>query len=65
VVVRKTAEQHVEQIDDTVRKTEVDVDDNARTGAGSAFGFQDRDRDATPDRIDSDLDRTNDPAFRR
>jgi uncharacterized protein (TIGR02271 family) len=35
VVVSKTAEEHVEQIDDTVRKTEVDIDrdtDVERTG---------------------------------
>jgi len=45
VVVRKTADQHVEQIDDTVRHTEVDVDDDTRTGSDrSAFGgFDGRD----------------------
>jgi uncharacterized protein (TIGR02271 family) len=39
LVVRKTAEEHIEQIDDTVRHTEVDVDKG-----NSAFGF-DKDRD--------------------
>jgi uncharacterized protein (TIGR02271 family) len=49
VVVRKTAEEHVEQIDDTVRRTEVDIDEGltSRTGGtgtgtgtgSSAFGF--------------------------
>jgi uncharacterized protein (TIGR02271 family) len=39
LVVRKTSEEHVEQIDDTVRHTEVDVDKG-----NSAFGF-DKDRD--------------------
>ncbi len=38
LVVRKTAEEHVEQIDDSVRRTEVEVDE-ARTGEDrSAFG---------------------------
>jgi len=39
VVVRKTTEEHVENIDDTVRRTEVDIDEDGR-GAGdrSAFG---------------------------
>jgi uncharacterized protein (TIGR02271 family) len=62
VVVRKTAQEHVEQIDDTVRRTEVEVE---RGEDRSAFGFQDRDRDGTPDAIDTDLQRSNDPAFRR
>ena len=39
LVVRKTAEEHVENIDDTVRRTEVEVDEGV-TGSGdrSAFG---------------------------
>ena len=38
LVVRKTAEEHVEQIDDSVRRTEVEVDEG-RTGEDrSAFG---------------------------
>jgi uncharacterized protein (TIGR02271 family) len=42
LVVRKTAEERVEQIDDTVRRTEVDVDEGLRTGGEdrSAFGFK-------------------------
>jgi hypothetical protein len=52
-----------------VRRTEVDVDEGGRnttgSSSGSAFGFQDRDRDGTPDAVDTDLDRTNDPAYRR
>jgi uncharacterized protein (TIGR02271 family) len=45
VVIRKTAEEHVEQIDDTVRRTEVDVDENARgSNERSAFGGFDSDR---------------------
>lgn len=35
VVVRKTADQHVETVDDTVRHTEVDVDDVSETGRSS------------------------------
>jgi uncharacterized protein (TIGR02271 family) len=43
VVVRKTAEERTEQIDDTVRRTEVEVDENAG-GDRSAFGgFGNRD----------------------
>jgi uncharacterized protein (TIGR02271 family) len=37
IVIRKTSEQRTEQIDDTVRKTEVEVDEGR---SGSAFGFQ-------------------------
>lgn len=41
LVVRKTAEDHVEQINDTVRRTEVDVDEGARGSQDrSAFGFK-------------------------
>jgi len=46
VVVRKTAEERVEQIDDTVRRTEVDVDEGLRTGGEdrSAFFGEDENR---------------------
>jgi uncharacterized protein (TIGR02271 family) len=37
IVVKKTAEQRTEQIDDTVRRTEVEVDEGK---SGSAFGFK-------------------------
>jgi uncharacterized protein (TIGR02271 family) len=37
VVVRKTAEEHVEEVNDTVRRTEVDVD-NGGSSDRSAFG---------------------------
>jgi uncharacterized protein (TIGR02271 family) len=41
LVVKKTSEQHVEQIDDTVRRTEVEVDEgNAGSQDRSAFGFK-------------------------
>jgi hypothetical protein len=39
LVVRKTAEEHVEKIDDTVRRTEVDVDEGVSGSENrSAFG---------------------------
>ena len=39
LVVRKTAEEHEEQVSDTVRHTEVEVDEGVRETAGrSAFG---------------------------
>jgi len=54
LVIRKTAEEHVEQIDDTVRHTEVDVDE----GRG-AFGFnRDRDGDRDNDGMRDDLERS-------
>jgi uncharacterized protein (TIGR02271 family) len=41
LVVKKTAEERVEQIDETVRSTEVDVDENMRGSENrSAFGFK-------------------------
>lgn len=43
VVVRKTAEEHVEQIEDTVRRTEVDVDRDA-TGSSDRSALFDNDR---------------------
>jgi uncharacterized protein (TIGR02271 family) len=72
VVVRKGVEERVEQIDDTVRRTEVDVErlaDNDRIGtdrlaAGGATSMtggtlgNDRDGDGLNDRIDPD--RNND-----
>jgi uncharacterized protein (TIGR02271 family) len=38
MVVRKTAEEHTENVEDTVRRTEVDVDETSGE-SGSAFGF--------------------------
>jgi len=41
LVVKKTAEEHVEQIDETVRRTEVEVDEGLNQGSDrSAFGFK-------------------------
>ena len=43
VVVSKTAEEHVETIDDTVRKTEVDIDrDTDIDTRGTSFGSTDK-----------------------
>lgn len=39
LVVRKTADQHTEEVDDTVRRTEVEVDEATGENRGSAFGF--------------------------
>jgi uncharacterized protein (TIGR02271 family) len=48
LVVRKTAEERVEQIDDTVRRTEVDVDEGLGGSEDrSAFGFKDGGTPAT------------------
>ena len=67
VVVRKTAEQHVEQIDDTVRRTEVDVQVGATGTDRSAFGFQ-GDRQSETGRMSdterAEFERTNNLAYR-
>jgi uncharacterized protein (TIGR02271 family) len=43
VVVSKTAEEHVETIDDTVRKTEVEIDRGTDIGtSGTSFGSNDK-----------------------
>jgi uncharacterized protein (TIGR02271 family) len=52
LVIRKTAEERVENIDDTVRRTEVEVDEglNRTRGGGDLLGDSDRglsDRDLT------------------
>jgi uncharacterized protein (TIGR02271 family) len=65
VVVRKTAEQHNEQIEDTVRRTEVDVEEGGSDR--SAFGFQ-GDRTAETgsmsDTERAEFERTNNPSYR-
>jgi uncharacterized protein (TIGR02271 family) len=45
LVVRKTAEEHTETIDDTVRRTEVDVDEGLREGSDRPALFQNRSGD--------------------
>jgi uncharacterized protein (TIGR02271 family) len=58
LVVKKTAEEHVEQIDDTVRRTEVDVEggenrsalfgnENRTAGTSGSTGFSDNDLERT------------------
>ncbi|HEY0116013.1 MAG TPA: YsnF/AvaK domain-containing protein [Allosphingosinicella sp.] len=61
VVVRKTAEERNEQIDDTVRRTEVDVQEGSADRSPSAFGFDD-DRSAT--RSSAEFENSSDPARR-
>ena len=39
MVIRKTAEERTENVEDTVRRTEVDVDETTGENRGSAFGF--------------------------
>lgn len=56
LVVRKTTEERTQEIDDTVRRTEVEVDENAGSDR-SAFSGLDRDRDMPTQR--SDVERTN------
>lgn len=58
LVLRKRAEDRVEGIDDTVRRTEVDVDEGTTAGERSALFGKDRDLDGTPDAKDS-----RDPSF--
>lgn len=54
VVVRKTAEERVENIDDTVRRTEVEIDEDNR-GTVSHGIDRDRDRDLDRERDRDDL----------
>ena len=67
VVVRKTADQHVEQIEDSVRRTEVDVQEGVTGTDRSAFGFQ-GDRPSETGRMSdterAEFERTNNPAYR-
>ncbi len=60
VVVRKTADQHVEQVDDTVRRTEVDIEEGSTR---PAFGFED-DR-TTSETERSDFQRSDTDPLRR
>ena len=56
VVVRKTAEEHVEQIDDTVRRTEVEVDEGSdKRSAFGSFGG-DASRPDTTSELDFERD---------
>jgi uncharacterized protein (TIGR02271 family) len=61
VVVRKTAEEHVEEINETVRHTEVDVENTNQGGDRSAFGGfgggQPRDQSGTTGNAPSDFER--------
>ena len=64
LVVKKTAEEHVEQIDETVRRTEVDVDGAENRSAFGSFGSDaDRNKGTTGSTggtfSDNDLERTD------
>jgi uncharacterized protein (TIGR02271 family) len=66
VVVRKTAEEHVENVDDTVRRTEVEIDEGLRGSEDrSAFGSfgsgtaGTSGTTGTTDRTDTDLEGSN------
>ena len=61
VVVRKTESEHTENVQDTVRHTEVDVDEGSDRGA---FGF-DKDRDSETLRHSSDTSEFEDDNFGR
>ncbi|HEX8214503.1 MAG TPA: YsnF/AvaK domain-containing protein [Allosphingosinicella sp.] len=52
MVVRKTAEERTEQVDDTVRRTEVDVEETSGESRGSAFGFGGSDQSSSESRTD-------------
>lgn len=62
VLVRKTADQHEEQVSDTVRRTKVDVDEGQTGTDRTAFGFdQDRTSGLESDRTSGlDQDRLTD-----
>ncbi len=58
LVIKKTAEQHTETIQDTVRRTEVDVDEGT-SGDRSAMGFGRDNRDSGTTGSTSDFARTD------
>ena len=60
LVVRKTQEQHVEQVDDTVRRTEVDIEEGSTR---PAFGFEDERTTGETER--SDFERSGTDPLRR
>lgn len=62
VVIRKEAEEHAQTVSDTVRHTEVEIDDNRKTGLTGGDRPLDRDRPTT-DRLASDrpIDPDRDP----
>ena len=65
VVIRKTAENHVEQIDDTVRRTEVDVDNVRDTDRGAfGFGSDQATNQSNQSNSERERERNEDPAWR-
>ena len=60
LVVRKTAEEHVENIDETVRRTEVEVDEGFReAGDRSAFGGFGNNSTGSASSSESEFERTD------
>ncbi|HEY0627022.1 MAG TPA: YsnF/AvaK domain-containing protein [Allosphingosinicella sp.] len=60
VVVRKTAEEHMEDVEDTVRRTEVDVDEGVRSESDrSAFGFDNDRQQSSSETSRSEFERTD------
>jgi uncharacterized protein (TIGR02271 family) len=64
VVLRKTAEEHVEQISDTVRRTEVDVDESQGGNDRPAFGFGGERGSERSGQSSFESERNEDPAWR-
>lgn len=53
MVVRKTAEERTQDVEDTVRRTEVEIDEGARaSGDRSAFGFNGDNQSSSTERTD-------------
>jgi len=59
VVVRKTAEERMEDVEDTVRHTEVEVDETTGERRGSAFGFGSDGESNSTSESRTDFERSN------
>jgi uncharacterized protein (TIGR02271 family) len=59
LVVKKTVEQHSEQINETVRRTEVEVEDLSGSDRRSAFGGFDGDNTQAPQASGSEYERSD------
>ena len=60
--MRKSAEERTESVDDSVRRTEVEVDEGLEgSGGSSAFGF-DKDRPRSDVARDTDVEREREGA---
>lgn len=65
MVVRKTAEERTEDVEDTVRHTEVEVDETSanRSGGSSAFGFGSDSNETSESRTDFERTQTDRDRF--